>query len=163
MSELGYSGEERYAMPGAALLAIGAGAGIAWAAGRAPALARRPPAVAAVLVVALAGESAPMLAQDARGLDRHARIYGSVDDAVAAAGGRNATLDCAPVSTAPLSRPAMAWELDLPLSAISTETARAGIVFSARTVAGAPPGPELDGDFRPVGRAGEWSILTRCP
>ena len=32
MSEAGYSGEERYAMPGVALLAVAAGAGVAWAA-----------------------------------------------------------------------------------------------------------------------------------
>ena len=162
MSELGYSGEERYAMPGAALLAIGAGAGVAWAAGRVPALARRHAAVAAVIALALAGEAAPMLAADARGLDRHARIYGSVDEAVAAAGGRAAVAGCAPVHTAPYSRPALAWQLELPLSAISTETARDGIVFQARTVAGAPPGPALDGTFRGVARAGEWRVLERC-
>ena len=162
MSELGYSGEERYAMPGAALLAIGAGAGIAWAAGRVPALARRPAPVAVVLAAVLAGESAPMLVHDARGLDRHARIYGSADDAVRAAGGGKAVAACSPIHTAPYSRPALAWELDVPLSAISTAAASSGIVFRARTVAGEPPGPALVGRFREVGRSGAWRVVERC-
>jgi hypothetical protein len=158
MSELGYSGEERYAMPGAALLALSAGAGLAWAARRMPAVP-----VAVVLAIALAGESVPMLADDVRGLDRHARIYGSVDGAVAAAGGRDRVLACRPIATAPYSRPAMAWELDVPLAEITTETAREGIVFQARTIADRPPGPPLAAPFREVARTGEWRIVERCP
>lgn len=156
MSELGYSGEERYAMPGAALPALTAGAGIAWAARRAPVPA------AVVLALAFAGEAAPMLADDVRGLDRHARIYGGVDDAVAAAGGRARVLACAPVATAPYSRPAMAWQLEVPISALSTETARDGIAFQAATIPGEAPGPALDGPFREIGRAGEWRVSERC-
>ena len=157
MSELGYSGEERYAMPGAALLALTAGAGIAWAARGAPVLA------AVLLALAFAGEAAPMLADDVRGLDRHARIYGGVDDAVAAAGGRARVLACAPVATAPYSRPAMAWELDAPISALSTDTAHEGIAFQAPTVPEEPPGPALAAPFREIARAGEWRISERCP
>ena len=63
MSELGYSGEERYAMPGIALAAVSAGAGADWAA-RSVIGARRlaPALVASVLVAIAAAEQAGVLA-----------------------------------------------------------------------------------------------------
>jgi hypothetical protein len=161
MSELGYSGEERYAMPGVALVAVAAGCGVAWAAARVPVPAW---AAASVLVLLAAGQSAGGLADDARDLHHEARLYGALDDAVDAAGGRVAVLRCAPVHTAPYSRPALAWRLHVPIGALSTETARGGTAFRARPYRAARPGPALapEPGFRPVAGAGPWAVMARC-
>jgi hypothetical protein len=158
MSELGYSGEERYAMPGVALVAITAGAGAGWA------LRGRRALIAAALVLAAVGESAPGLADDARSLRHEAALYGSLDDAVAAAGGRAAVLSCSPVHTASYSRPAMAWRLRVPISALSTDAARTGIAFRARPYRGAARGPLLEpaSGFRRAASSGPWEVVTRC-
>lgn len=162
MSEAGYSGEERYAMPGVALLAVAAGSGVAWAVARTGPLRRRPLAVAALLVAVALGESAPGLADDVRSLRHEARLYGALDEAVAAAGGRHAVLSCPPLHTAPYSRPALAWRLRVPMRSISTGTASAGIAFTARPFRGAPRGPSLGPGFHEIGRAGEWRVLAGC-
>ena len=54
MAEAGFSGEPRYALPGAALLAVTAGAGLAWVAER----HRAAPAVVAALVAGTAAVAA---------------------------------------------------------------------------------------------------------
>jgi hypothetical protein len=160
MSEAGYSGEERYAMPGVALMAVAAGPGVWWAM-RARALS---PALAAAVVIAVAvAESAGGLAGDARSLAREARLYGALDEAVAVAGGRTAVLRCGPVHTAPYSRPALAWRLRVPLRSLSTTTSHGGVVFRARPFEGAAVGPRLAARaFRGLGRAGDWRVLTTC-
>lgn len=191
MAELGYSGEERYAMPGIALVAISAGAGAGWAAngllrastvnsgvyiaaidgaresGRGFGLAVRPGRVAgrlvpsllaAVLVATAAIEQADTLRDDARSVEREAAIYNAVDDAVEAAGGREAVLSCRPIHTARYSRPALAWRLRVPLRELSDAPARAGTVFRRST------SPRIEGaELRRVGAAGAWTVLTSCP
>ena len=248
MSELGYSGEERYALPGVALAAVSAGAGLAWAAAAAglaarprPALpgaepaeyknvphrdvfvtapapggsargpgddsvaisdvldtapsagprlepARRVPAAAlgAVLLAAAFGQAWGGLRDDVRAIAYEQDLYGSLEGAVAAAGGREAVLRCAPIHTAPYSRPALAWRLRIPMSAISTEPAARGTAFRARPYRGARMGPELRGVPQPRAageprsaaepraagpraggwteraRSGEWTVVERC-
>ncbi|HEX8054792.1 MAG TPA: hypothetical protein VF517_17525 [Thermoleophilaceae bacterium] len=190
MSELGYSGEERYALPGVALVAVSAGAGAAWAVGRVAARAARevtsvpnrdafdfgggsgrpfavarwlPVAVGLVLLGAAAGESAGALRGHVRDLRYESRLYGTLDGAVAAAGGREAVLRCGPVHTAPYSRPALAWRLRVPMSALSTEPASRGIAFRARPHRSAAIGPRLEGQgWSTRGRPGAWTVVERC-
>ena len=167
MAELGYSGEERYALPGAALVAVSAGAGVAWAVGRLTLLppyskANRsnaciPAAIGLVLLTAAVAEQAAPLREDLRDLRYEARVYGELDDAVKQAGPL-----CGPVHTAPFTRPALAWRLDEPISALSTEPARSGTAFRARPYRGAPLGPPLRGEWRETARAGGWQVVTRC-
>ena len=91
---------------------------------------------------------------DHSGPSYEARVYGGVEEAVAAAGGREAAIQCGrPVYTAPFTRPPMAWHLRLPISALSTETATAGMAYRARAHRGAAVGPPLDPPegFRTVG------------
>lgn len=156
MSELGYSGEERYAMPGVALVAISAGAGVGWAT-----RVVRVPAAVALVAVALGAlmvtEHAGMLRDDSRSVRNEARIYNAVDDAVAAAGGREAVLSCRPIHTARYSRPALAWRLRVPLRELSDATARGGTVFRRST------SPRIEGgELRRVGAAGAWTVLASC-
>lgn len=183
MSELGYSGEERYAMPGIALVAISAGAGAGWAAnallqasavnsatygsasdgarriggGSAVAARLAPSLLAAVLVAIAAIEQADTLERDARSVESEARIYNAVDDAVEAAGGREAVLGCRPIHTARYSRPALAWRLRVPLRELSDAPARGGTVFRRST------SPRIErAELRRVGAAGPWTVHASC-
>jgi hypothetical protein len=131
---------------------------------RVPGLARRPLPVAGLLVALMVGGAAGGLAADAHRLDHDAGFFGGADEAVVAAGGRPAVLACGPTYTAPYSRPAFAWALDVPISALSTETARGGMVFRSRVSPSTPLGPPLDtpGGFAERARAGDWQVVERC-
>jgi hypothetical protein len=177
MAELGYSGEERYALPGVALAAVSAGAGIGWAADRFASYRRYSNgktqnalvggAIGLVLLSVAGAEQAGAFREDLRDLRYEARVYGDLERAVERAGPR-----CGPVHTAPLTRPALAWRLKAPISALSTETATKGTAFRARPYRGAPLGPAVKQgasplvprgpEWREVARAGEWQVVTRC-
>jgi hypothetical protein len=92
-----------------------------------------------------------------RDLRYEARLYNDLDDAAEAAGAT-----CPPIHTAPYSRPALAWQLDVPLSELSTDPATTGTVFRARPYRGAAPGPDLRGDFRRTAHVGEWTVHEQC-
>lgn len=164
MSELGYSGEPRYAMPGVALLAVTAGPGLAWAMSTTVRGRARAAALAAAGVAALAlAQQAPTLADEARRVPHEVRLYGSLDDAVAAAGGREAVLRCGPVNSMPYSRPALAWRLGVPIPRLSTNAAAKGTMLRARPRPDAPLRPAARGArLREVARAGEWVVLSSC-
>jgi hypothetical protein len=123
------------------------------------------------------------LADQADRLAWEERFFGGADEAVAAAGGRSEVLACSPVHTAPFSRPAYAWELEVPISALSTETARGGMVFRSRVwpevpvgpalepragfepraaAAGSPAGSSLPAGFTEIATAGIWQVVERC-
>ena len=150
-------------MPGAALLAVTAGAGLGWAVGRVRRRGARRMIVAGI-GAAMTAAAAGGLAADARSLRHQERFYGGAEAAVDAAGGRGAVLACAPVHTAPYSRPALAWRLEVPIAALSTETARRGTVFRSRVTPRTPVGPPLDPPdaFRHVATAGEWQVVRSC-
>ena len=179
MAELGYSGEPRYAMPGAALLAVSAGPGLAWAAraatgvtsvlyedaidpGRARAAAGT--LIAAVCVGVAIAEQGPTLAAEAERARYEARLYAGLDDAVEAAGGAEAVLRCGPVNSMPYSRPALAWRLGVPIPRLSTRAAASGTMLRARLRPGAPLRPRPRGSgLTEVARAGEWVVMSSCP
>lgn len=120
--------------------------------------------IAAVAVSLAMAERAPTLGD---GIDRaryEARLYDSLDDAVAAAGGRAAVLRCRPVNSMPYSRPALAWRLDVPIPRLTTDPAASGTMLRARPRPAAPLRPPTrGGDLKEVARAGEWRVLSSCP
>jgi hypothetical protein len=161
MAELGYSGEARYAVPGAALLAISGAVGLA-------ALARLHPAAAAAVAIAVAAAALPRLG-DLDGIRReqaHQRALASqLATAVAAAGGREAVLACGRPYVGRLRGPLMAYRIDVEKRAVEPDDApRApGVVFRSRLHPDDPVLPAAVPDaFVEVARTPAWQVLAAC-
>jgi hypothetical protein len=162
MAELGFSGEPRYALPGAALVAVGGAVGLAGAAA-----GRRRGAIA-VVALALVGVAA--LARldyvvDLRERQQHAwHLAIDLDDAIAAAGGRDAVLGCGQPYVGRLRGPLMAYRLDVPKREVEPDfpPRPPGVVFRSRLEPGAPLLPAAGPGFERVARTGLWETWRNC-
>jgi hypothetical protein len=155
MAEAGFSGEPRYALPGVALLAVAGAAG----------LARAPGVRVAAVAVALA--AVPVLADLPHVREAQAHQWAlarDLDDAVRAAGGREAVLACGRPYVGRYRGPLMAYALDVTKRTVEPDAAphAPGVVFRARLTAAAAPAPDAGPPFRPAARAGEWEVLRSC-
>jgi hypothetical protein len=153
MAEAGYSGEPRYALPGAALLAVGAAAGVA--------RLRRGVLMGAVVVAALV--TLPHRVDGAADQLRHAaddaRLYGALDDAVQRAGGRAALRECGPPVVGRLRGPALAYALGVQRRAIGFDARAGGTIFRSRIRTGAPVMPAA-ARGPVIARSTRWEV--RC-
>lgn len=161
MSQAGFSGEARYALPGVAILGVAAGVGaarlVAW----------RPRVALPVIVLAAVAGMVPWavsLPDLARRLDHQARLIADLDRAVTLAGGRAAVLRCGRPAVGPLRGPLMAYALRVPKRVVRFETAPPGVVFVSRLTPRAPALPVTaatrGGDLV---RAGTWRVRSSCP
>jgi hypothetical protein len=161
MAEAGFSGEARYALPGAALIAVSGAIGLARLAGR-----RRLAAVA--VGVAVAAAALPRLA-DLPAIRReqayqHA-LATQLAAAVRAAGGREAVLACGRPYVGRLRGPLMAYRMDVEKRVVEPDDPpRApAVVFRSRLHAGDPalPAP-IPPAFVEVARTPVWQVLAAC-
>ena len=171
MSELGFSGEARYLLPGAALLTV---AGMAGPFGLLSALARRRKAVRRVGGAALAATLALALAVtalvrgDALRDDLERVAYGAalaadLERAVARAGGAPSLVRCGPPYVGPYRGPMLAWALGLHKAEVGFEATRPGVAFRSRLGPEsplAPAGPRGRHELSP--RTGLWRIEAVC-
>jgi hypothetical protein len=161
MAQAGFSGEARYALPGAALIALSAAAGLAAAA------ARRGVPVALVVVAVLGvvlAERAGNLA-DIRARQAHQwALQADLEDAVAAAGGRSAVLACGRPAVGRLRGPLLAYRLHVEKQAVEPDEApRApGVAFLSRLTQDARVEPRTPAAFSRVAEAGEWEVRSSC-
>lgn len=125
---LGTSGEPRYALPGAALVAVSGAAGVV-ALARRGALARGALAVALLVAVAVRLDGA---GAELRRADAAARLSAALPVAIARAGGRDRVLACGRPVTGRFRGPAVAWALRVPRRVVQTPTGRGGAVLTAR-------------------------------
>jgi hypothetical protein len=157
MSEAGFSGEGRYLLPGAALLAVAGAAGAA----RLPV-----PAVAVALIVAGAAAvpRADALAGLPARLEHQAALAGDLERAVARAGGRATLLACGRPAVGRYRGTLLAWRLDVPKRAVRADGRPGAVTFRSRLTADASPSPPIaprpsrpraDGD---VGRRGVTGV-----
>jgi len=161
MAEAGFSGEARYAVPGAALVAVSGAVGLS-------ALARRHPAAAAAVVVAVAAAALPRLG-DLDGVRReqaHQRALSSqLATAVAAAGGREAVLACGRPYVGRLRGPLMAYRIDVEKRVVEPDEAPSapGMVFRSRLHTDDPVLPAVvPPGFVEVVRTAQWQVLAAC-
>lgn len=151
MAQAGFSGEARYALPGAALLAVGGTAAAVRSAGQ-----HRTAVAAAFAVVLL--PSLLATAKDVQGLQQERALRADgLRRAVALAGGRDAVLACGTVYTVRFRGPQLAYHLDIARRDVEPDAPPRppGVVFADGTSPGAA-------GFALVGRTGGWTIRRAC-
>jgi hypothetical protein len=158
MAQAGFSGEPRYALPGAALIALSGAVGLV----RAP---PRPVLAVAVGLVALA--AAPRLADLPALRAEQAyqwRLAGDLADAVRAAGGPEAVLACGRPYVGRLRGPLMAYRMGVPKHVVEPDAPPRppGMVFRSALTASATPAPAAPGPFAEVAHAGIWRVFAHC-
>jgi len=166
MSQVGFSGEPRYALPGAALVAFSGGVGLVaafrglsaprgWAVGA---------GVAAALAVAGAARADDLIR--VRAAQAHQwRLASDLPDAVRAAGGREAVLACGRPYVGRLRGPLMAYHLGVAKRMVEPDDPpRApGVVFQSAAARSADPTPAAPSSFALRATVGAWRVLASCP
>jgi hypothetical protein len=165
MAQAGFSGEPRYALPGAALLALGGAVGLVLAARAARARAAVVATVATVALVAVA--AGPRLADLASVRAEQAyqgELASELADAVRAAGGREAVLACGRPYVGPLRGPLMAYRMDVPKHAVEPDAAPEppGMVFRSALTRSSGEAPSAGAPFVERARTGRWQVLAAC-
>jgi hypothetical protein len=167
MAQAGFSGEPRYAVPGAALIAISGAIGLV-ALGRA--VAPRGPAAAlavvgvavavAVLVVDRGGELARI--PDAQA--HHWELSRGLREAIEDAGGRDAVLSCGTPYVGPYRGTLAAYRLDVAKRVVEPDSPPRppGVVLSSRLRADSPVAPRAPEGFARMGAGPAWTVLADC-
>jgi hypothetical protein len=163
MAQLGFSGEPRYALPGAALLAVAGAAGLGLAAQR-PGRARLVAVGAAMLLaVPVALRVTDLPAVRTAQADQW-RLGNELADAVRAAGGRAAVLRCGTPYVGPLRGPLMAYRLHVRKESVEPDAPPRppGMVFRSALAEGEPPEPFAPRPFATVAQTSRWDVLAAC-
>jgi hypothetical protein len=163
MAELGFSGEARYSLPGAALISIGGAVGLALTV---RAVDRRCAAALAVGLVAVAAVPRIEEVEELRSRQAYQWALASdLEDAIRASGGRDAVLACGRPYVGPLRGPLMAYRLGVAKRIVEPDDRpRApGVVFRSALSEGGPAEPNVPGGFAHVARTGVWETWRRCP
>jgi hypothetical protein len=154
MAQAGFSGEWRYAVPGAVAVAIGGAVGFATR----PRLA----AALAVPAVALAGvRVADLPALREREQSRY-ELASDLRRAVADAGGARQVLRCGRPYVGQFRGPLLAYALDVEKRRVGFDPRDRGVVFRSRTDRDPAPAPASPSYFRTVVEAGRWTVLATC-
>jgi hypothetical protein len=157
MSELGFSGEARYLLPGVALLAVGGSAGLfvllESTGRRAPLVGRGRGVAVTAVAIALAVTAVARAGDFLDGIDRvayGAALVADLERAVARAGGAPSLARCGTPVVGPYRGPMLAWALGVHKAEVDFEPVRPGVVFRSRlgrnsaVAPGGPPGgPDL--------------------
>lgn len=152
MAQAGFSGEPRYSLPGAALVAIAGAAGLV----RAPVWV-----VAALLLVAAAPKVADL--PDLRSDQAYQReLQNDLPRVIEAGGGRELLLACGRPYVGDLRGPLLAYHLEVEKRLVAFVPQPPGVVFLSRIGRGAPVEPPTGPEFAPRARAGLWELRTTC-
>ena len=163
MAQAGFSGEARYALPGAALIAISGAIGI-------EALVRRAvphPAAAAAGVAAVLGiwvATQPSLPGIPSAQRHQWRLSADLSDAIGAAGGRDVVLACGTPYVGRLRGPLLAYHLDVAKSVVEPDLPprQPGFVFGSRMTATSRVMPETAPGFARVTANRSWTVDAAC-
>jgi hypothetical protein len=158
MTAGGYAGNPRYLVAAAALIAVLGGVGAA----RIAATVRLPAAVL-VLAVVVGALSVGGLRDDLRDVGVRADRRTALSRVIAAAGGRDALLRCAPVRTAGVVRGLVAWELDISPYRINAAPVAPAVVLQMRPYAGGAPDPAFaTAGYRRLAAVPGWTAWGAC-
>ena len=157
MAQAGFSGEPRYSLPGAALVAIAGAVGLV-------ALARtRAAAVVAGILLLVA--AAPKLADlpDLRDDQAYQRdLAAGLSRVIDRAGGREALLACGRPYVGDLRGPLLAYHLDVEKQRVAFVPRPPGAAFLSRIGEDAPVEPITPPSFTTRARVPLWEVRTAC-
>ena len=164
MAQAGFSGEPRYALPGAALVACSGAVGIV-VAGRG--LQRWRGAALGAMAFLMVTAAVPRLASvvDLRRTQAHQwALQADLALAVDEAGGAGPVLGCGVAYVGPLRGPLAAYRLGVPKHMVEPDRLpRApGVVLRSRLTPEDGPTPAVPAGFREVAHAGAWQVFTSC-
>ena len=174
MAQAGFSGEPRYALPGAGLIALSGAVGLVLAARTRAAVAPlgdprgRLQSVATLAVVVLVTlAAAPRIADLPTLRSKQAyqwRLAGDLADAVAAAGGADAVLACGRPYVGRLRGPLMAYRIGVAKHVVEPDDPPRppGMVFRSALRDASAPAPDAPPQFAEIARAGTWQVLAAC-
>jgi hypothetical protein len=164
MAQAGFSGEPRYAVPGAALVAAGGAVGLVLAARAAGPGARVAIAAAVVLVAVAAGPRLAGLPSVRAEQAYQWQLASELADAVDAAGGRDAVLACGRPYVGPLRGPLMAYRMDVPKHAVEPDAPPRppGMVFRSALTRSSEEAPAAGAPFVELARTARWQVLAAC-
>jgi hypothetical protein len=162
MAQLGFSGEPRYSLPGAALVSISGAVGLAGGA-----YARNGRWLLGLVLALLVVAAVPRLADLGELRERQAyqwALAAGLEDGIRASGGRDAVLACGRPYVGPLRGPLMAYKLDVRKRVVEPDDpARApGFVFRSKLNEDDPAQPAIPAGFEPVVRNEHWQIARSC-
>jgi hypothetical protein len=150
MAQAGFSGEPRYSLPGAALVAIAGAAG----------LGRTPRALVAVLLVVAAVPKLADLPDLRRDQAYQRALAADLRTAIRAAGGRAALLACGRPYVGELRGPLLAYHLDVEKRRVGFAPRAPGVEFRSRLAPGRPVEPPAA--FSPRVRTVRWEVRSTC-
>jgi hypothetical protein len=158
MAQAGFSGEPRYSLPGAALVAVAGALGlVAFVRDR-----RTLPWLAAALLLVAA---APKLIDlpDLRSDQAYQRdLHAGLADVIDRGGGREALLACGRPYVGDLRGPLLAYHLDVEKHVVAFVPRPPGVVFISRIAVDAPVEPRTGPAFTPRARVALWEIRQAC-
>ena len=167
MSQAGFSGEERYVMPGAALLAV-AGAAAAGRGARhlniaAPGIStlryQAPVAIAAAVIGLAALPRIDAIAGLGPRLEHQHELDAGLEHAIDAAGGREAVLACGRPAVGRYRGTLLAYHLDVPKRTVRADGRPGDVTFSSRLTPRAPLSPS---PREPAAGTAGWRVSKRC-
>ena len=159
MTAAGYPGNPRYLAAAAATASVLAGVGAARLVGA----LRLPAATALVVPAAVGAIAAGGLVDWARDVGVRSQRRTELPRLIAAAGGRDALLRCAPVRTVRIARSLVAWELDVHALGLDAPPRGPAVVVQMEPYAGGELEPRVDPTAYPA-RAGApgWAVRSTC-
>ena len=91
-----------------------------------------------------------------------AQLRDDLHRAVQHYGGRERALTCGNIYAGAYNVAMVSWMLDVPGEAIEYQPSIPGVVFRGRSRADVNPTPPVNKAWRPVTRAGEFTVLEAC-
>ena len=159
MTAGGFAGNPRYLVAAVAVLAALAGVGAV----RLVTALRLPAATALGLPLAVGAFAAGGLADDVREVGVRADRRTELPRLVAAAGGRDALVSCAPVRTNPTARGLVAWTLDVPALGLDATPSPPAVVLQMREYDGSEVRPAIAaGAYRRLASRTGWTAWAAC-
>ena len=163
MAQAGFSGEPRYALPGATLISITGAVGIVELLRD---LAPRLPSLLAAMAAAapVAADRGADVASIPAAQAHHWRLSTSLRGAIQAAGGTRAVLACGTPHVGRYRGTLAAYQLGVPKHLVEADRPprRPAVVFQSRLRNRSPAVPRPAGGSVALGRHGAWRIFASC-